>query len=693
MHWIPFVMVRITAVFIAGILISIYYPQFLGIDTATILFLICALGYFPVYYFLKHTPSIKIFSGTLGLGAVLFAGILNGFLKNESHLPDHLSLNQDKILACKIKLTGSAEEKSNSWKRTGSVEAILTESGWKSVSGKVNLYWPKSEDVQNLEYGDVILTKDGPLPVEAPLNPHAFDLKSFLGYKNIFHQQYVRPDEWKLLNKTDDKGFLYYANRSRTWAVNAIKRFVHAPHQQAIAVALVLGVTDGIDNDLRNAYAASGAMHVLAVSGLHVSIIYGILLFIFRPLNFFKVGPWIIAMVCLGILWAYAFITGLSPSVLRAVVMFSFMAVAKPFARTTNIYNTLAASAFCLLIYDPFLIMSVGFQLSYLAVWGIVYMYRPLYNLWEAKSPLMNWTWQITCVSIAAQIATMPLTLFYFHQFPVYALLSNLFVIPGSFVVLVGGILLLMVSPLTVLATWLGVALEWFVKIYNESIFLVEQLPMNMISDLYISPAQSLWLALFILSALLLIQFRRFHYVLMLFATALLFSAGSWNQFYSATMTSGWTVYSVKGHSAMEWRENGHALFLADSAFLNEPDGIRFHLQPERLVQGVSDIQIASETQFRDINGLRIYHWKSKTFLWIRSKSYRLPEGMKVDCLVISNNAVQSLKETVAHVNFDCLIFDGSNSYRYCDRLGREAQSLNLVHTFVLKDGPFTLNL
>src|SRR6185369_7936506 len=124
------------------------------------------------------------------------------------------------------------------------------------------------------------------------------------------------------------------------------------------------------------------------------------------------------------LLWGYAFLTGLSPSVLRAVTMFSFVAIAKPVGRRTNFYNTLAASAFCLLLYDPYLIMSVGFQLSYLAVLGIVYLQRPIYNLWEAKSWFADWAWQLSCVSIAAQIATFALGFLYFHQFPVYFLVA-----------------------------------------------------------------------------------------------------------------------------------------------------------------------------------------------------------------------------------------------------------------------------
>ena len=225
-------------------------------------------------------------------------------------------------------------------------------------------------------------------------------------------------------------------------------------------------------------------------------------------------SAWFIAIISLVCLWAYAFVTGLSPSVLRAVTMFSFMAVAKPFSRSTNIYNTLAASAFILLLYNPFLIMSVGFQLSYLAVIGIVYLQKPLYNLWDPQNKIVDWCWSITCVSIAAQIATFALGLLYFHQFPVYFLFSNLFVIPGSFVVLVLGILLLAVSYFSPAAFAVGWLLEWTIKVLNIGVFAVEDLPYSLINGVYLTTFQCWLLMGVIILFILLFEFKRFRYVI-----------------------------------------------------------------------------------------------------------------------------------------------------------------------------------
>lgn len=693
MHWIPYAMVRVAAVFVAGILACLYEPELLSVKWAAILLLTCTLLYYLVRFSLQGSSNLKLTTGTLGLSAILFAGYLNVLLNDESRQPNHLLQSNESATAYQIKLITSTEEKEKSWKRMGKVEAIFTMAGWKAASGKVNLYWPKSELVASLDYGDILIIKGSPREVEPPHNPYEFDLRRFLSFRNIYHQHFVRPGEWTLARKSKDQGILYYAHRARNWSVTAIKKFISSPRERAIVTALVLGVTDGLDNELQNAYAASGAMHILAVSGLHVSIIYGILLLFLRPLGKRSGGPWIIAIVSLVLLWGYAFITGLSPSVLRAVAMFSFVAIAKPLNKNTNIYNTLAASAFFLLLYDPLLIMSVGFQLSYLAVLGIVYLQRPLYNLWEAKSPIMNWVWQISCVSIAAQVATISLGLLYFHQFPVYFLLANLFVIPGSSVVLVGGILLLMLSPFAEVASWLGIALEWFVKILNEGVFLVERMPYSLINNIYVSPFQCFLLFTFILAGLALIQFRKFHFVLLMTFAALLFSISSWQHFSMYVRSSSWSVFRSQGHRVMEWTKDGQSLFIADSSFGMDKTKIGYHVQPNRLMRGVREVHPLSEANQPSYHGLQLYCRDGKSFLTVSSKEFQLPIQLHVDYLIISNNSIKSLRPFAKHVNFDHLIFDSSNSYRYCERLEKEAREMSISSYSVLKQGAYTLNL
>ncbi|CAN5357544.1 ComEC/Rec2 family competence protein [soil metagenome] len=685
-------MVRITAVFSAGVILCIYRPELFSVQLVTVVLLVFLTIYFIIWLVLNRSSSIKLATGVVGLIAVFWAGYLTVLLRNEERNEDHILYIKQEIVAYKIKLITPGEEKQKSFKRLGTVLGVKTKTGWQQASGKVNLYWPKSEPVMDFDYGDILLIKGSPRELESAYNPYEFDFKAYLKFKNVFHQHFVRGGEWKRIEKSRDNGFLFYAHRARNWSVSAIKNNISSSREQGLMSALVLGVVDGLDTDLLNAYAASGAMHVLAVSGLHVSIIYGILLFFFKPLGKSVSAQWLIAILSLVLLWGYAFITGLSPSVLRAVTMFSFVAIAKPVGRSTNFYNTLAASAFCLLLYDPYLIMSVGFQLSYLAVLGIVYLQRPIYNLWEAKSWFMNWAWQLSCVSIAAQIATFALGFLYFHQFPVYFLVANLFIIPGSFVVLVGGILLLLISPLTFIASWLGMGLEWFVRILNEGIFLVEKLPYCLISDVYISTTQCYLLFGLLIVALLLVQFRKFQLILMMTGIVILFSHLSWVHLNTEIKKSRWTVYRIQGHSAMEWSDNGSSRFAGDSSLLKDNRNIRFHLFSNRLVNGVRNIESA-ENFASTRAGLQILNYKGKRFLWIKSSAFKVPERLHVDYTIVSNNSLKSLKSFSGHVFFKQLIIDGSNSSWNAERLEMEGKELGMAVYSVLRKGAFVVEL
>ena len=227
-------------------------------------------------------------------------------------------------------------------------------------------------------------------------------------------------------------------------------------------------------------YSSSGAMHVLAVSGLHVGIIYLLLNSLFLFFEKFKYGKYLKAVFLILSLWAYALLTGLSPSVLRAATMFSFIIIGSALKRQTNIYNTLAASAFVLLLYNPYILLQVGFQLSYAAVLGIVYLQPKLYKLIYTKHWLLDKIWAITTVSIAAQLATFPLDIYYFHQFPNYFLLSNLFVIPLATFIIGGGVLLFVTSVIPFFPGSLAWVVNKILMLLNFSVQWVENLPYSL---------------------------------------------------------------------------------------------------------------------------------------------------------------------------------------------------------------------
>jgi competence protein ComEC len=361
--WTPYVFVRTVACFIAGILVGIYQPNLIP-ERLAVWLLVCLVLLFLVS---ALRGQRTIYTGPAAMLVLMISGYLHTLYRTDSRHPDHIIHYQGSITGYKVVVSGYPEEKVRSWKVEAAVQALHDGEAWKPCTGKMLLYLSRQDFSSPFHYGDVLLIRGAPNLLREPQNPGEFDYRRFLTFRKIYHQHFLRGGHVQHLSHEPPFRLMEYAMIARAWADKEVRKHVHGKNERAVASALLLGVRDGLDNELVHAYASSGAMHVLAVSGLHVGIIYLILNFLLKPLKSRRYGKWLIAILSVGTLWCYAFITGLSASVLRAVTMFSFMAFARPLSYSTNIFNTLAVAAFCLLMWEPYLIMSVGFQLSFMA--------------------------------------------------------------------------------------------------------------------------------------------------------------------------------------------------------------------------------------------------------------------------------------------------------------------------------------
>lgn len=692
--WAPYALVRVALLFAAGIILGLYFPDLFPIGIVTFLFALL-FGGFTLVAYLKWKRKLKqVNVGVLGMIALFLSGYINVHYSTDYHQADHFIHDSEKIAHYQVLISRQAQEKENSWKVEAEVQAVEHETGsWVPRSGKVLLYFSKRDYARPFQYGDVLLIEGNPELLKEPSNPGEFDYKKFLTYRKTYHQQFLREgDAFKIACKPSS-WIVAQSITAREWADRALKESVHGKQEQATASALVLGVTDGLDNDLIGAYAATGSLHVLSVSGLHVGIIYWLILLIFRPLNNTTKGKWILAIFSILVLWGYAFITGVSPSVLRAVTMFSFVALARPWGQKTNIYNTLAASAFCLLLYEPYLLMSVGFQLSYLAVIGIVYLQPKLSRLWEPKAWLWDQIWQITCVSIAAQAATVALGLLYFHQFPVYFLFSNLFVIPISFVVLILGIVVVLVSFITPVAVTLGFLLQWTIWFLNYGIIKIEAFPYSLIDNVYITTFQCWLLMGAIVCIVFLFELRKTTYLTAASVFIVAFAVFEWIHFSDSIKQRKFVVYNVSGHTAWDVIDNGQVYFFTDSVLKNDRDKLRFHIRPNRLRNGVGKIYDGKAQTFtNERNGYRLTVWNGVKILQLDKKDFELPENLEVDYLVLGRNAIRNVQSLKA-IKFGKLILDSSNSFYFAERLVKDAEAEQIEVYSVPHQGAFIAKL
>ncbi len=431
-----------------------------------------------------------------------------------SHFRYHVSQSDEQKFV-RFRLLEPPLEKAKSHQLKVEVQAVYDSLDRYATSGKAIIYLQKDSLVSQLQYGDVLIAPYHFKPIQEALNPNAFDYKSYLAQSNIHHQAYLKSGEWSYLNQNEGHAIFHALYQLRRFCQQSLAQYIHDPDALAVASALSLGDKRFLHVDLQQTYAHTGAMHVLAVSGLHVGIIWGVLnAFLFPLARMGRIGRSTKTLLLLIGVWIYALLTALPPSVFRAAVMFSFLIVGLSLKRYTNTYNIIAGSALCLLLWNPFLLWQVGFQLSYTAVVGIIYFQPKIYQLLDCKSYATDWAWQLSSVSVAAQLGTLPLSLYYFHQLPTYALLSNLIVIPAATLTLSLAMLLFTTCILPIsagISQLIGDLLSYLLQGQNYLLFQLSQLPQATWGNCNWQHWEALlaYLLLFLFASFLQFRFRR----------------------------------------------------------------------------------------------------------------------------------------------------------------------------------------
>jgi competence protein ComEC len=352
--------------------------------------------------------------------------------------------------------------------------------------------------------------------------------------------------------------------------------------------------------------------------------------------------------------------------VLRAVTMFTFVIIAKAINRNSNMYNTLALSAFILLLTDPMLIADVGFQLSYIAVLGIVYLHPKIYQSIDFKNTAAEKVWEYTSLSLAAQVATFPLGLLYFHQFPVYFLISNYLVIPLSFLALYLGLALLAASWIPVAAIGLGYLLHKIIWLMNAVVYTIEKLPMALIDGIQISQAQMMLIYAAIVFALTFFYFKKLKYLSIAFFALILLSSFSLIKISEYKKNIRVAVYNIKGHSAVALIEGQQATLLIDSALYNSPSKINYHIQGHLTMMGCSKVNMQElDLLSRDIphhnySGGTIIIWQGQK-IFITNKKLHTSKKIMVDIAIIGKDVFGEVSEAQEYIDCKNIIFDSSN--------------------------------
>ena len=464
-----------------------------------------------------------------------------------------------------IEIRQALIEKPNTYQSIGKICSEETK-----TCREVMLYIKKSAVCESIQIGDKIASNFTIQAVPSSKNPHSFDYAQYLFNQGISGSVYLDtiihlPANINLINTC--KQALEF---SRQAILMQLSQCIPDLEQLAIAQALLIGHKGTITPELRANFQKSGAMHVLAVSGLHVGIIYILIsqLLFFLPNKSLRKS----ILMILGIS-CYALLTGASPSVMRAALMFSLLRIGIASKRHINIYNILAASACLLTLWNPFIILNVGFQLSYAALLSILYFYKKIYLLYISSNWLIDKFWQLSAVSIAAQIGTLPLTLFYFHQFPNYFLLSNFIAIPLATLIVYLGIATIAMAYIPSIQSILAKGLFITLKGLIVSLDWIADLPFALSQGWNISVLEVIMLYSIILLSMAAISFRKKLFIYLILLNFALLNLATLYKTIKSSYENELIVYYDKTITCLRFREglNGK-VFYSDSipAYLHQ---------------------------------------------------------------------------------------------------------------------------
>jgi len=585
-------------------------------------------------------------------------------------------------------------EKPRSYKAMARVNYLIRESII-PAPGKIIIYFQKDSFIHNLSYGSRIIFTRQPGLIRNTGNPGSFNYKRYSLFKGITHQVYLGPNDFQLLPNKKQERFRQFIYKSRQKVLNILRTNIHGKKELGLAEALLIGYKDDLDKELVQSYANTGVVHIIAISGLHIGLIYWLLKFLLKPLHkrkkSFPFLRWFTPLLILTGLWLFSLLAGAQPSVLRSALMFSCIVIGENLDRKAPIFNTLAFSAFLLLCYNPYLLWDAGFQLSYAAVFSIVIFLRPIYDIIYIQNKFLNLAWKMNAVTIAAQILTLPLTIYYFHQFPNYFLLTNFIAVPLSSLILLGEILLCAIGFLQPLASIVGKCLSTLIMGMNRFVEKIESLPFAVWEGLQINLVQTTLLFLCIAGAgYWLMERSKPGLKLFLFSFLGFSILRSYSFIYSENQEKI-IVYNIPRTQAIDFIRGRSHLFAGDSDSLNKGNGQAFYLKPSRILHRVREADSMPGFYLKE----NIINFQNKKVLVI-DKSVRFPRKagqLVIDLVIVSKKGNFNTGQLNSIFKIRQIVFDASSPAWKLKYWKKDCDSLQIPYHDIREKGAFVMNL
>ncbi len=678
---------RLLIPLIAGIIFFYIFPQ----NEGYVSFLISIIFSFSVIlivlsWFLRNKKSNFKYRWIFGIGLFLLLFSTGVFLTcQKQNKSDFLDINIKSTFS--IELTEIPIEKTNSFLCRVKVLSRIDSAGkFHSAKEKALIYIAKDSASQNLTSGDRLITNTTFKKPDGVINPNGFDYASYLQRQEIGATTYIPSGYWQKYGQNTNFSLIRTAEKTQEKLMKIYRKFGISGDEFAVLAALTLGSKDALHPELRQNYTTSGGMHILAVSGLHVGIIYIVLVFAFSFLGKSTKLKLLKTSLIILFLWFYAFITGLPPSVIRATLMFSLIALGTGLERKAQIYNTISMSAFFMLLVNPFFLFDVGFQLSFSAVVAIVYFQPKISKLLTITVKPLKWMWDLTAVSLAAQIGTAPFSIFYFHQFPNYFFITNLLAIPIATFIIYTAVALFVFSPVPYISTAIAFILKSLLIALNFSIEKIHHLPFSL-TITYIDFWQLLLIYVAIALFTIYLSNKKFIPLLLTLISLLIFSEINLHRTLNCQKINEVLVFSDNTNTHVSFIKNGrNFVFTTDSTAYSRVSGNFI------LANKLINAEKVEEKQWFN-NGFAYFN--DKKFLILTDENFNKKTSntpLKIDYLIIGNKLKPRINDILNCITPTEIIVDKTISEWYTQQIKQTCNKKNIRFYALNENRAYILN-
>ena len=660
---------RSTLVFIGGVLVAHFTDFAYGAIYWVFLLLISIYA----LLFLLQTKNKKHLFGTyfgiISLSAIFVGGYIRKLQQETNHIRHiwtHVSKN---ITAYEAVVTDEVHHKKRHKEAIVSVRKVYAEGVSKKAKGNILLHIPRHLPV-SFGYGAVLLIQGAPELLKKPSNPYVVDYNTSYRLKGIFHKHKIKSLQVKGYDYPQKLKLLTL--QIRHYCVKTLRTYCKDKTTLSIILAMVAGVRSELEKETRDIYVRTGLMHILAVSGLHVGLLYFLLLWFFFLIGCLFGYPRQQRFLAIFCLWVYAGVTGFSPSILRAVGMFTLIVCARWLQRDYHIINVLSAVAFFLLLHRPNRLFDLGFQLSFTAVLSIVLFYPIIASWYKTKHTLRRYWWQMTAVSLAAQVGTFPITLYYFKVFPTYFLLGNWVMLPLATLLLSLGVFILVISWWSWGANIVGWLLKHLILLTNSYLKYISALPYAQLGPFIISPGEVIaYYAILFVLYFAAIKQKKLRYLCIAIALICGLSGFKAYQRKMSQKQQYLIIYSVAPRRVIGFIKGQHAVLVNDKLLLQhstpystEVKPSLVHLRIQKIKQHQFHDRRKTPSFFNYVQGVQFCYWGKKCIVVVDSPYTapppdKLPQQIAV--LLVQENALQDIRPWLAYCSIDLLIISSAH--------------------------------